>query len=66
MQNLDLFLGVVCIVMSPVWFFFSVWDYETRRNGAIYLLLFGVMALWSYREGVILKEIIKYVSKKKR
>lgn len=41
-----LFLGWACIIMSPIWFFFSVWDFPTRLKGSIILMVIGILGLY--------------------
>ena len=39
------FLGWACLVMAPIWYFFSVWNFNTRINGWAVLTIFGCLAL---------------------
>jgi len=41
-----LLLGWACVIMSPIWFFFSVWDLSTRLKGSIFLIVFGSLSLY--------------------
>ena len=55
--SFHLFMGWSCLVLSPIWFFFSFWDFRTRFLGGIVLLIFGLLSLWlGYSE---IKEIKK-------
>lgn len=54
------FLGWACILFGSFWFFFSVWDFNTRAWGFVILLVVGVLSLYlSYQERKELKEIKK-------
>ena len=41
-----LFLGGSCLVLSPIWFFFSVWDFQQRLYGLLFFLVIGSLSLW--------------------
>ena len=45
-KSQHLFLGWGFIIMSPIWFFFSVWDFNVKFYGGIGLFVFGL--LWLY------------------
>ncbi len=53
-----LFLGWACVIMSPIWFLFSVWDFNTRVYGGIGLFIFGLLVLsLGYSEKKQLKQL---------
>ena len=57
-KNSHLLLGWTCVVMAPIWFLFSVWDFKTRLCGLIGLSLFGIASLYlGYSEKKELKKI---------
>ena len=54
-----LFLGWGCVIMSPIWFFFSTWSFKMRFYGGIGILAFGLLALsLGYLEKKQLKELM--------
>lgn len=40
-----LLIGWTLVIVSPIWFFFSVWDFSQRFWGLIVLLGFGLLTL---------------------
>jgi len=44
------FLGWACLIMSPIWYFLSVWDFNQRYYGAIFLFIIGVTSLKIYED----------------
>lgn len=44
-MSLHFWMGGGCLTMAPVWFFFSVWDFDTKLKGWVSLTLFGAMSL---------------------
>lgn len=54
------YLGWACLVMAPIWYFFSVWDFNTKIYGWGALTIFGCLALWlGYSEAKELEKIKK-------
>lgn len=52
------YLGWGMLVMAPIWFFFSVWEFNTRVNGWAAMTLFGsISLLLAYSEKRELKDI---------
>lgn len=54
------FLGWACLIFSPIFYFFSVWDFNVRVNGWAFLTLFGsCLLLLAYSEDKQLKKLEK-------